>query len=165
MWGPKSGPQALGVPCSWHSHHRDGTAYRWSQARAERMALQGFTGFTRVEVSSFICSPITQVFQWGEKLVSCLLKKKKVYLFGCSTWDLHCIMQDLFWFGTQTLQLWRTGSGVTAHTLRYSMACEILVPQPGIEPKSPALEDRLSTIGLQGKSQFLFLPGRSLLLW
>ena len=45
------------------------------------MALQGFTGFTRVEVSSFICSPITQVFQWGEKLVSCLLKKKKfIYL-------------------------------------------------------------------------------------
>ena len=33
-----------------------------------------------------------------------------------------------------------------------SMACDILVPWPGIEPMSPALQGRFSTIGPPGKS-------------
>ena len=49
--------------------------------------------------------------------------------------------------------LWYTGSVVMAHRLSYSVACGILVPRPGIEPESPALEGRLSTNGLPGKSQ------------
>ena len=35
-------------------------------------------------------------------------------------------------------------------------ACEILAPQPGIEPTSPALEDEVLTTGLPGKSYLLF---------
>ena len=34
--------------------------------------------------------------------------------------------------------------------------CGILVPQPGIEPALPALEDEVSTAGLPGKSHLLF---------
>ena len=33
------------------------------------------------------------------------------------------------------------------------MACGLLVPWPGIEPSSPALEDRVLTTGPPGKSQ------------
>ena len=35
-------------------------------------------------------------------------------------------------------------------------AWEILIPQPGIEPESPALEDGLLTTGPPGKSQGSF---------
>ena len=37
---------------------------------------------------------------------------------------------------------------VVAHRLRCSEACGILVPQPGVEPTSPALEGRFLTTGL-----------------
>ena len=36
-------------------------------------------------------------------------------------------------------------------------ACRILIPWPGIEPTSFALEGEVSTTGLPGKSQRLFL--------
>ena len=39
-----------------------------------------------------------------------------------------------------------------------AQACEILVPRPGIEPTSPALEDKFLTTGPPGKS----LPRASL---
>ena len=45
-------------------------------------------------------------------------------VFCCSTW---------------TLWLWHTGSVVAARRPSCSEACGILVPWPGIEPKSPAL--------------------------
>ena len=48
------------------------------------------------------------------------------------------------------------GSVVEAHGLISSMACGILVPQPGIEPTSPVSEVRFLTPGLSGKS-LLFL--------
>ena len=55
-----------------------------------------------------------------------------------------------------------TGLVVGTHTLSCPAACEILVPQPEIEPASPALEDGLSTTGPPGMSQpiasYLLLP-------
>ena len=48
--------------------------------------------------------------------------------------------------------LWHAGSLVEARGLSCPKACGILVPQPGIEPTSPALEGRFFTTGLPGKS-------------
>ena len=52
---------------------------------------------------------------------------------SCGAWTLEC-----------------TGLVVAASELSCSVTCEILVPQPGIEPASPALQDGLLTTGLQG---------------
>ena len=43
---------------------------------------------------------------------------------------------------------------VAAHGLTCPGAGGILVPQPGVEPASPALEGRLFTPGPPGKSQY-----------
>ena len=43
-------------------------------------------------------------------------------------------------------------SVVAAHRVSCSAACGILVPRPGIEPESPALQDRFLTTGPPGKS-------------
>ena len=43
-------------------------------------------------------------------------------------------------------------SVVAAHRVRHSAACGILVLRPGIEPESPALQDRFLTAGPPGKS-------------
>ena len=43
-----------------------------------------------------------------------------------------------------------------AFRLSFPMACGILVPQPGIEPVSPALESKFLTTGPPGKSLDLF---------
>ena len=48
--------------------------------------------------------------------------------------------------GTQALQLWRAGLAAPQHV-------GILVPRPGIEPASPALEGGFFTTGPPGKSQ------------
>ena len=53
---------------------------------------------------------------------------------------------------------------LAAHGLSCSAACVILVPHPGIEPVSPALQGGLSTTGPPGKSPcFLFM--REVVLW
>ena len=57
-------------------------------------------------------------------------------------------------------QLHHAGSFIVVHRpssymacrLSCSIACGILVPQPGIEPASPALQSRFLTTGLPGKS-------------
>ena len=54
-------------------------------------------------------------------------------------------------FGARTVE--RAGSVVVARWLSCSAACGILVPQPGIEPASPALEGRFLTTGHQGNPQ------------
>ena len=46
----------------------------------------------------------------------------------------------------------RAGSVVVAHGLSCPVACGILVPRPGIEPVSPALQDGFLTTGPPGKS-------------
>ena len=67
---------------------------------------------------------------------------------SCGTWDLRCGMWDL--------SLWCAGSVVVAHGLSCPAARGILVPQPGIEPATPALEGGFLTIGPPGKSPILF---------
>ena len=86
-----------------------------------------------------------------------------IYLFGCfgsslwcagfslvvarrlqSTWALFC--------GTRALSLRHASSVVVACGLCCPLACGILVPQPGIEPRSPALEGGFFTTGPPGKS-------------
>ena len=59
--------------------------------------------------------------------------------------------------GVQALQcsvqpqwLWCVSSIVVAHGLSFSAACGILVPRPGIEPGSPALEGGFLTTGKWG---------------
>ena len=52
--------------------------------------------------------------------------------------------------GTQAPEC--SGSVVATHQLSCPMACGILVPQPEMEPTSPALEGGFLTTGLPGKS-------------
>ena len=52
--------------------------------------------------------------------------------------------------GVQALK--HMGSVVAAHGLICPAACGILVPRPGIEPASPALEGGFLTTGPPGKS-------------
>ena len=59
-----------------------------------------------------------------------------------SALHFSCIVQDL--------SLWCIGSAVTALKLSCPTACGSLVPQPGIKPESPLLEDRFLTTGYQG---------------
>ena len=51
----------------------------------------------------------------------------------------------------------RAGSVVVVHGLSCPAACGILVPQPGIEPTSPALEDGFLTTGPPGRSHVWIL--------
>ena len=46
-----------------------------------------------------------------------------------------------------------TGSVIVAPGLSCNATCGILVPQPGTEPRSPALEGGFLATGPQGKSQ------------
>ena len=82
-----------------------------------------------------------------------------------STWDLHCIMQDLSLQHTDSLgahglskcrlsglclcawALECVGLVVTAHRLSCSVACGILVSGPGITLMFSALQGRFFTIG------------------
>ena len=68
-----------------------------------------------------------------------------------STWALQ--------FVAHGLSLRRRSSVVVACGLSCPVACGILVPQPGIEPVSPALKGRFFTTGPPGKSpgHFFFL--------
>ena len=63
-----------------------------------------------------------------------------VSCLSCSTWDLHCSMCGLSLQHAGYL-LRRVGfSLVAAHGLSCPATCGILVPRPGIESASPALE-------------------------
>ena len=67
----------------------------------------------------------------------------------------------VFRCSTQNLQLWRQGSVFVACGLSCSMACRILVPQPRIEPVSPALQGGFLTIGPPGNSSGCIWSGRT----
>ena len=61
--------------------------------------------------------------------------------------------------GTWALSLRHMSSGVVARGLSCPAACGILVPWPGIEPASPALEGGFFTTGPRGKSLLsLWIP-------
>ena len=53
--------------------------------------------------------------------------------------------------------LWHTGSLIEAHRLTCPTACGILVPRPGIEHVSPALEGGFFTTGHQGSPQMIII--------
>ena len=55
-----------------------------------------------------------------------------VLVLTCGTWELCCGMQDIL--------LRHTGFSLVVCGLSCPVACGALVPQPGIEPASPALE-------------------------
>ena len=59
--------------------------------------------------------------------------------------------------GTHGLLLWLAGLVVVACQLSYPAACGMLVPRPGIELASPALEGRFLTTGPPGKSLRFFV--------
>ena len=86
-------------------------------------------------------------FQIFCPFLNCLLKtnlfysKKFIYL---AVLGLGCSMQDLLLRCTDYLVVPRVpgcmDAAVVARALRCPKACGILVPQPGIEPLSPALQ-------------------------
>ena len=82
------------------------------------------------------CSHLLWAVNWWE------LKKKTTFIFlaekglSCVVWGLCCSAWTLVW----------------AHGLSCSVAHEVLVPRPGIEPPSPALQGRFLTTGPPGKS-------------
>ena len=74
-----------------------------------------------------------------------------VFLFSsCGAWAPERVGSVLC--GTRALQLRHASSVVVVHGLSCPTACGILVPQPGIEPGSPALEGGFLTTGPPGKS-------------
>ena len=80
-----------------------------------------------------------------------------IYLFiYLAVSGLRCSMQDLR-CGVWDLSLRHAGSLVAARSLSCPTACGILVPRPGIEPVSLALEGGFLTTGPPGKSQSYFL--------
>ena len=54
------------------------------------------------------------------------------------------------------LSSWGMGSVIVVCGLSCPEACGILVPQPGIEPESPALESEFLSTGPPGKSSDFF---------
>ena len=71
--------------------------------------------------------------------------------------QLLVIARGIFRCDAQALQrreqpqwLWCVSSIVVAHGLSFSAACGVLVPRPGIEPGSPALEGGFLTTGKWG---------------
>ena len=76
-------------------------------------------------------------------------------VLSCSVWGLHCGGWALCCGACgacASLWLWLSGSRaagsvVAAHGLSFPEACGILVPRPGIELESSALEGRFLTTG------------------
>ena len=84
-----------------------------------------------------------------EALITVSIFKMLIYLIYLAASSLSCFMRDIL--------LWHPASLVTVHGLNCSEPREILVPGPGIEPVSPALQGRFLSTGLPGKSrQYLF---------
>ena len=82
---------------------------------------------------------------------------KKNYISVCAVFQLW------HW----TLQLWSPGSVLAVRKFSHFAACGILAPKSGMEPKFPALQDRLIITGSLGKSaNFAYYePGTVLLVF
>ena len=85
---------------------------------------------------------------------------KKIFILAAVGSQLWCVGSSLHHakhfcrtFCCVPRQLWCVGSVVVAHGLSCATGCGILVPQPGIEPTSPALAGGFLTTGPPGKSQ------------
>ena len=66
-----------------------------------------------------------------------------------SALHFSCIVQDL--------SLWYIGSAVTALKFSCPTACGSLVPQPGIKPESPLLEDRFQPLDTREVPEIIIL--------
>ena len=82
-----------------------------------------------------------QVVWKRRKLTMPILKNLYIYLSALC-----------FSYGTWTLQLWSPGSVLAVWKFSHFAACGILAPKSGMEPKFPALQDRLVITGSLGKS-------------
>ena len=76
---------------------------------------------------------------------------------SCGAQDLYRIMQDLLLLCTRSLVVAygirsAQASVVAVNRLSRSTECRVLVPRPGIEPTSPALQGGFLTTGPPGKS-------------
>ena len=116
---------------------------------------------------STVTCDFASVFSWPSFLSVCLcyhaaffLKYLFIYLTAlslcCNTW-IFIVSCGGFHHGPWTPWLWCTGSVVVACGLSCSKACCILVPWPGVEPMSPALQSGFLTTGPPGKSPLCIL--------
>ena len=80
--------------------------------------------------------------QWQSVSVFSLFFNIYLAVLGlrCGTWASLFVARGL-------LYSWHVGSGAAAFGLRYPLTCGILVPQPGIESTSLALEGVFLTTG------------------
>ena len=62
------------------------------------------------------------------------------------------IEPEIYYIYTHRCIIFITAWGLRCGTWAFLMACGILVPRPGIEPASPALEGGILTSRLPGKS-------------
>ena len=67
-----------------------------------------------------------------------------IYIHMCMCTYI-CIYICVCWVLVASGRLWHLDSLVVVHRLSYSVACGILVSQPGIEPTFPALQGRFLT--------------------
>ena len=78
---------------------------------------------------------------------------------------LQCAGVSLWWLLLfQSIGSRHAVSVIAACRLSFPKACGILVPCPGIEPVSPALQGRFLTTGPPGKSWVSLLPEKFLLI-
>ena len=82
-------------------------------------------------------------------LLENIFKKNSVYLFGCAGSSLRHVGSSLH---HMDLSLQFVASLAVVNRLSYSYTCGILVPQPGIEPVSPAFQGGFLSTGPPGKS-------------
>ena len=90
-------------------------------------------------------------------LQGCLFLKKQIFMYL-----VICCIGSQFYHTRSFVAAHRfsscdASSVVVALGISCSSACGILVPQPGIKPVSPALQDRFLTTGPPGKSLGLSL--------
>ena len=77
---------------------------------------------------------------------------KKIFIYlaasglSCSMWDFHCVRQDLSLQHTDALEVRR----------RAQVCAGFLVPRPGLEPTSSALQGKFSTLDHQGSPRLFF---------
>ena len=76
-------------------------------------------------------------------------------LSSCVVQSPECVGSVVVVHGLHSFQY--MGPLVEAYGLSYPETCGISVPQPGIKPESPALEDGFLTTGMQGNSSGFFL--------
>ena len=112
----------------------------WLSSHSSKMPL------TRHLSSSTLCGWLLQV--WIPSLFF-IKKTPYIYLFIWQRWVLVGHRGSWWW---PSLELWHADAVATAPRLSGPKACGILVPRPGIEPTSFALEGGFLTTGPPGKS-------------